>query len=208
MDAEWLAGLTGFALAMAATPGPNNALVMASGASYGLARTVPLMMGIALGVGITMLTVAAFGASILSDPDIVTALTWLGVIYLVWLAWRIASAEPILNGTEGSLPPDARPLSFLQGALFQLVNPKLWVMASSAVITYGQHSDGPGPMTVAALFMGVFGMTTFLCVGAWGILGTSVGRVLRTSRAICVFNGALACLLLASLVPIIVQDRG
>lgn len=205
MDFGWFAGLTGFAFAMAATPGPNNTMVAASGATYGVARTLPLMSGIGIGVGAIMLTVAAFGSSFVADPRVGAVLKWIGVAYLLWLAWKIAKAKPELEtqSTEGSAK--RAPLSFVQGALFQFVNPKLWVMVSGAVVTYGQTAGEDGRTTLALLFACVFGLTTFISTFAWSALGASVGRVLASRRAVRAFNIVMAALLVASLLPIILE---
>jgi len=207
MDASWLLAVAGFAVAMAGTPGPNNALVTASGANHGFRRTLPLMAGIALGVAGIMLVVAAAGASIVRDPRVAGVLTWVGVAYLLWLAWRIATAEPTLGGEgeagAGAGAARAKPLVCLQGALFQLVNPKLWAMVAGAVAAYGGAVEGRGALAIAAAFGIVFGLATFASVAAWTLVGVGVGRLVRTRRGMRVFNGLMAALLVASLAPIV-----
>lgn len=204
MDNGWFAGLIGFAFAMAATPGPNNTLATASGATYGMARTLPLMSGIAIGVAAIMLVVAAFGASMIADPRVAAALKWIGIGYLLWLAWKIASAEPEPTPAGRSKPGGAAPLSFTQGALLQFVNPKLWAMVSGAVVTYGQAGGPTGYLSLAILFAFIFGTMTFVSTIAWAALGASIGRLLASPRSTRAFNVAMAALLIASLIPIII----
>lgn len=201
MEFAWFAGMIGFALAMAGSPGPNNTMATASGASYGMARTLPMVSGVGFGVTAIMLVVAAFGASLVADPRVGTVLKWVGVAYLVWLAWKIARAEPKPDTPDNATR--ARPLSFVQGALFQLVNPKLWVMVSGAVVAYGQEAGEIGKTTLALLFALVFGGMTFLCTLAWAALGASLGRFLASPRAVRTFNYGMAILLMASLIPIV-----
>lgn len=203
MDFAWLAGVTGFAFAMSATPGPNNTMVAASGASYGVARSLPLMAGIGMGVAGIMLVVAAFGASLVSDPRVGAALKWIGIAYLLWLAWKIAMAEPATQDAAAST--GGKPLSFIQGALFQIVNPKLWVMVSGAVVTYGQAASGIKGYTIAILFAFIFGFMTFISTVGWTALGASVGRFLTSRRSVRIFNGVMAALLVASLIPVILE---
>ncbi|MGH6760239.1 MAG: LysE family translocator [Phyllobacterium sp.] len=205
MDAGWLGGLIGFAFAMAATPGPNNMMAAASGANHGIARSLPFMTGIAIGVAAIMLAVAAFGSSVVTDRRVGSALKWAGVIYLLWLAWKIARAEPAFDGSNGAKPERIAPLSLAQGALLQFVNPKLWVMVSGAVVTYGQVSGETGRATLALLFAFIFGMMTFISTIAWAALGASVGQRLTSRRAVRAFNGAMAALLVASLIPIVLE---
>lgn len=203
MDSGWLAGLMGFAFAMAATPGPNNTLVTASGTVHGVVRTLPLMAGIAMGVGAIMLAVAALGSSLVMDSWAGAALRWVGVLYVLRLAWKIVSAEPKLNEPEAGKHGEAMPLSFGQGAIFQFVNPKLWVMVSGALVTYGQQAGGMGRTTLAILFALVFGLTTFISTVAWTALGACVGRLLASPRSVRAFNLAMAVLLVGSLAPVV-----
>jgi threonine/homoserine/homoserine lactone efflux protein len=183
MDVTWFAGVTGFAFAMSATPGPNNTIVAASGASFGVARSLPLVAGIGVGVAVIMLVVAAFGTSLVAAPRIGGALKWIGVLYLLWLAWKIATARRADTGTAG--PAKSTPLSFIQGTTFQIVNPKLWVMVSGAVFAF------------------IFGSMAFVSTMGWAALGAYVGRFLASSRSLRIFNGVMAALLVASLIPII-----
>ncbi len=202
MDFAWLAGLTGFAFAMAATPGPNNTLVAASGATYGVGRSLPLMAGIGMGVAVIMLMVGAFGTSLVVDSRVGAALKWIGVAYLLWLAWKIAAAEPTI-ASESESKAEGTPLSFAQGALLQIVNPKLWVIVGGVVVTYGQAAAGAKAYTVAALFAFIFGMMTFISTLGWTVLGASIGRFLNSRRSVRVFNGVMAALLVASLIPVL-----
>ncbi|MVA63172.1 LysE family translocator [Agrobacterium vitis] len=204
MDWGWLAGMTGFAFAMAATPGPNNTIVAASGAMHGLARTMPVMLGIAFGVASIMLAVTTFGISAITDPYVIAALKWAGVAYLLWLAWKIGSAAPLPNDLEKEHQGAAAPLSFIQGAFFQFINPKLWIMVGSAVVTYGTMKE-MGPVQLAAIFALVFGGMTFVSVVAWAALGISVRRFLTSRRAVRTFNVVMAILLLISLIPIVFE---
>lgn len=198
-----MAAVTGFALAMAGTPGPNNTLVTASGATHGFRRTLPLALGMALGVAVIILVVAAVGSPLVSDPRIRGVVKWAGLAYLLWLAWRIGSARPMLPGTDGGTR--SRPLSLLQGALFQLVNPKLWAMVTGAVATYGGAVSGQKPHDVALLFAVVFGTATLASTAAWTAVGVGARRLLVTERALRLFNWSMAGLLVLSLVPILAE---
>ncbi|WP_108659660.1 LysE family translocator [Acuticoccus kandeliae] len=204
MDTGWLAGVLGFAFAMAATPGPNNTIAAASGARHGMARSLPLMAGIAVGVASIMLATAAFGASLVADPAVGRVLKWAGIVYLSWLAWTIANATPSPVDTDGPGAAGTAPTSFAQGAFLQLVNPKLWVMVGGAVVTYGGAEAGAGRVTLSVLFALIFGGMTFASTLAWAALGASIGRFLATRRAMRAFNILMAALLLASLVPVLV----
>ncbi|MGH6719621.1 MAG: LysE family translocator [Alphaproteobacteria bacterium] len=206
----WLSSVAAFAVAMAATPGPNNAMVAASGATFGLGRTWPHILGIAVGFP-AMLVALALGADrmlrALPESHVQrtwAALTWIGAAYMLWLAWRIAMARPVRRGppTAGAESPPARgrPFRFVEAALFQWVNPKAWVVALGAVATYTRpEALVIQTLVIAAVFFAV-------CVPScalWTGIGAGAARLLRTERAIRAFNIAMAALLVASLVPII-----
>lgn len=198
-ELAWLVSVAGFALSMSATPGPNNAMVAASGATFGFRRTIPHMLGISVGFPAMMVAVA-FGAGELfrALPWAHGALRWVGAAYLLWLAWRIATAKPTPpEGEAGS-----RPLSFTQAALFQWVNPKAWVVALGAVATY--TVAGPDLALQAALIAAIFLAAALASTALWTLVGVGVGALVRTPAGLRAFNLAMAALLVASLVPLLV----
>jgi threonine/homoserine/homoserine lactone efflux protein len=205
MDGAWIAAVSGFALAMAGTPGPNNTILTASGANYGFRRTLPHLFGVALGVAVIFLVVGAVGSALVSDPRVRGPLKWAGIAYLLWLAWRIASAEPTPAGECSQDGAGGRPFTLMQGALFQLVNPKLWTMVVGAVATYGSAAGEEDPVVIAAVFGVIFGVASFAGTSVWTLIGVQVGRLLRSRQALRLFNWAMAALLVASLIPVIAE---
>lgn len=201
MTATWITAVIGFAFAMGITPGPNNTLVASSGATYGFRASLPYNAGIGIGTAVIMFIVAAFGASVVSHPTVETVLKWVGIAYLLWLAFKIATAKPAL----GDAISDSRPLSFFQGITFQFINPKIWIMITGAVVTYGTSVRGLSPMELAILFSALFGIITVGCTLTWTTLGVSLRRILSSVRAIRIFNGVMATLLVASLIPMVFE---
>ncbi|WP_430440256.1 LysE family translocator [Shinella sp.] len=197
MDCAWILAATGFAFAMAGTPGPNNTMVTASGANHGFRRTLPVAVGMGAGVAAIIFAVAAAGGTIVSEPRVHLVLKWVGVAYLLWLAWRIATAPVGVTG-EGDR---RRPFTFVEGALLQLVNPKLWVMVAGAVVTYG-GSAAQG-LAVPAAFAVIFGGATLASTLAWAGIGVGAGRFLANARSLRVFNRVMALLLVLSLLPVL-----
>ncbi len=202
----WLASATAFAVAMAGTPGPNNAMLTSSGSLWGFRRTVPHMLGVSIGFPLMQVGVAAgLGALLRENPSVLSALRVLGAAYLLYLAWKIATARPGLqpdvpDGESGQ--SSRRPMSFLQAALFQWVNPKAWLVTVSALATVasvGGHPSTGRALILAAVFLAV----TLPITAFWTIVGVGVSRVLRTERALRRFNLALAALLVASLVSVL-----
>jgi threonine/homoserine/homoserine lactone efflux protein len=203
VDLAWLGATFAFAVSMSASPGPNNAMVAASGASWGFRRTVPHMLGISVGLA-GMLVAVAFGAgeALRAHPWLHVVLRWVGAAYLLWLAWRIATADVRANAPASHADAGSRPLSFLQGAAFQWVNPKAWMVALGAVGAY-ITATGVGFVAQAALLAGIVFLVTLPSVAFWTMVGVGAGMVLRTPRALRVFNVAMAALLVASLVPLL-----
>lgn len=197
MDWAWILAATGFAFAMAGTPGPNNTMVTASGANHGFRRTLPVAVGMGAGVAAIIFAVAAAGGTIVSEPRVHLVLKWVGIAYLLWLAWRIATAPVGVMG-EGDW---RRPFTFVEGALLQLVNPKLWVMVAGAVVTYG-GSTAQG-LAVPAAFAVIFGGATLASTLAWAGIGVGAGRFLASARSLRVFNRVMALLLVLSLLPVL-----
>lgn len=196
MPLELLIALAGFSLAMAGTPGPNNMMVLTSGLNFGFRRTVPHMLGIALGFGV-MNTLVGLGLGQVFErfPVVYTVMKIAGALYLLWLAWGIASSGPV-EGAEAR----GAPLSFLQAAAFQWINPKAWVIAVGAVSAYSL----PANYLVSILIIGaVMAVVTFPCVALWTLFGTAMRSVLSNPKAVRWFNIAMALLLVASLWPIV-----
>ncbi|WP_043363406.1 LysE family translocator [Belnapia sp. F-4-1] len=190
MDFAWLASATGFALAMSATPGPNNAMVTASAVNFGLRRSLPHMLGVSLGFPVMLVLVALGAGEVLAASSSLQAgLRWLGAAWMVWLAWKIATAAPPETGTA----PQGRPMTFLQAALFQWVNPKAWVIAGAAILAYG----------ASLLLAAIFALAAFASLAFWAVVGLGAARLLRSPAALRWFNRAMAALLLLSLVPVL-----
>ncbi len=192
-----LASLVVFCFVMSATPGPNNMMVMASGARYGVKRTLPHMLGAAVGFPVMLiLTGAGLGALILASPVVHGALEGIAILFVLWIAWRIATAGAPHDVVEQS----ARPLHFFEAALFQWINPKAWAIAFVAVALY---AEGHGPFWAnLALISTVFLLACLLSLAGWAALGRGAGRLLRTERQFRLFNGVMATLLVMAMIPL------
>jgi len=190
-------GLLTFAFASSITPGPNNLMLMASGANYGLRRTIPHMLGVSLGhafmvfmIGVVLLRVfEAF-------PVLHIVLKVAGSTYMLWLAWKIANAVPPEAKTV-----EGKPFTFLQAAAFQWVNPKAWIMGITAISGYAPQTFGVvgGAALVAVIFCAV----NFPSVTVWAWMGMQLRRWLGTAKRLRIFNITMAVLLVASLYPML-----
>jgi len=188
-----------FALATSVTPGPNNIMLTASGANFGFRRTIPHMLGVAIGFTVMVLAIGLGLSEVFKAlPVIHQLLRYGGAAYLLYLAYRIATAAPTTpDGARAG-----RPLTFLQAALFQWVNPKGWMMAVGAISAY--TTVGGDLVQESILIAGVFGAIGLPAVALWAGLGAAIGRLLQAKWALRAFNIAMALLLVASLVLIFV----
>lgn len=196
MSLDLALALVAFSFAASITPGPNNVMLLASGANFGLARSVPHMLGVSLGHGFLVLMVGLGLAELFrSLPGLRAALTVLCTIYLLYLAWKIAHAA-----APGQAPSRGRPLSFLEAAAFQWVNPKGLYMALTAQTYYAPEGAGwRGAAWVAGLFI----LVNLPSVSVWAWGGTQVRRLLARPERLRTFNRVMAGLLVLSLVPIL-----
>ncbi|MBD9372838.1 LysE family translocator [Rhizobium sp. ARZ01] len=196
MQVEVFLALVVFAFTTSITPGPNNMMLFASGVNFGFVRTIPHMCGIGAGF-LTLLLAVGFGLGALLQtvPMLYTALKFVGGAYLVWIAWKIATSNTLSDGAAG-----ARPMTFLEAAAFQWVNPKAWVMAVSAMATY----TVPANYTMSVLLVGVaFAAVNFPSVSTWAGFGSALREWLSVPARLRAFNVTMALLLVASLWPML-----
>lgn len=192
---QTLPALAAFAVASSITPGPNNIMLMTSGTNFGFRRTIPHMLGVSLGFALMIVLVGLGLAELFARyPVAHEVLKWVSVAYLLYLAWKIATARPPSEGAAGK----GAPMTFVQAALFQWVNPKAWTMALTGVTVYMPPVDPwIGLLLVAALF----GAINLPCVGLWAAMGVKLRRWLSDARRLRQFNVAAALLLVGSLYP-------
>ena len=195
MTLDLLLPLVLFAFATSVTPGPNNLMLMASGANFGVRATLPHMLGVGLGF-VFLCLCTGLGLVQVFDrwPLARHALTVAAAVYLVWLAWKFGTAAPVAEGAARG-----KPMTFLAAAAFQWVNPKAWAMAITAVTVYaGDRSAG-----AVALVAAIFGLVNVPSVALWVVAGREVRRLLTSPRRLRAFNWTMAALILATLWPIV-----
>jgi threonine/homoserine/homoserine lactone efflux protein len=195
MTFEILSALALFALVTSMTPGPNNLMLMASGGNYGFRRTMPHMAGITLGFMVMLLLVGLGLAQVFDRyPVIHSVLKALSIAYLLYLAWKIATAAPLKRREAGG-----RPLTFLQAAAFQWVNPKAWAFGLSIIAIFAPHASAPQLLVLAL----VNALVCLPSITLWTVLGQQLARVLTSARRRRLFNWTMALLLVGSLYPVL-----
>ena len=202
MTHELFAALIAFAFVTSVTPGPNNMMLLASGANFGFARSVPHMLGISLGhMAMTLILGLGLVGVMLAVPAAVLALKVASVAYMLWLAWKLAHAAAPGEAGAGEAGAGARPLTFLQAAAFQWVNPKAWAMSLGAVAAYAPDQSFGAVALVAA----VFAATNLPSVSLWTLAGGALRRWLTSPGRLTAFNWTMAVLLVASLIPVLLH---
>ena len=191
MNIELVSALALFALVSSITPGPNNLMLMNSGANFGFKRSLPHLLGVTIGF-VIMLVLVGLGVMQLFDfvPWSYQLLKVLCIAYLLYLAYKIASNKTPI----GAKNSDTRPFSFVQASLFQWVNPKAWTMALSAVSVYAP-SKGIGAVVLVGL---IFGIVNLPCVCSWTLVGQRLQVWLKDRKRLRAFNIFMAVLLVAS----------
>ena len=197
MNLDLLLAASLFAGVSSITPGPNNTMILASGVNFGLRRSLRHLAGITLGFGFMLIMVGLGLHQVLETyPTVLLTLRWVGGAYLVWLAYKLATAAP--PSPHAALI--AHPMGFWAAAAFQWVNPKAWVMAMTAMSTYLPGEAGPLQVLLLA---GLFVLINAPCVTCWAAFGSSMRQLLQDPVRLRIFNISMAVALIGSLYPLL-----
>lgn len=184
-----------FALAGALTPGPNNMISAGSGAAFGFRRTLPQIWGVTVGFAVMVVAIGlGLGTLFLAIPYMHQTLKIGGALYLLYLAWKIANAGGPGGGAEVE-----KPMTLLQSALFQWVNPKAWTIALSIVPAF-TTVGGEDLFAEVAMIALVSGLVTLPSLCLWAGFGALLARLLSTPRQQRIVNYVMAALVAASVV--------
>lgn len=194
-----LLSLAAFAVAMCITPGPNNVMLASSGAIHGFRATMPHAFGIACGFAVMLMVVSGgLGSVLVAWPPLLPIMRWAGMAWMLWLAWKIASAPP--PAVDG----DRNLLGFWGAAGFQWINPKAWMIALGAA---SQFTRPDLPLTGQLITIGVvFLLVCVPCTLPWVLFGVGAGRLLQSGRWLRAFNIVMALLLVVSLLPVLTEE--
>jgi len=196
MSPETILAMAGLLAAATWTPGPNNAMLAASGATFGFRPTLPHIAGVALGFGV-MLGLVSMGLGELLEriPQAYDAMHWAGALVFLWVAWKIA------NGGRARADADAKPFTFLQAASFQWVNPKAWAMCVALV---AQFVTGEAPLQEAITMAVVSALIGTTSAVAWAGFGAALQGWLSVGHRLRIFNGAMALIIVVGVVALLV----
>lgn len=196
MSQQELLAFLVFAFVAAVTPGPSNVLVMAAGARAGFRGGLPCLAGVVIGMA-ALMSAATFGLGgfINAYPTSLAILKWGGSLFLLWLAWKVASA-PAMRPSNGATAR-TEPVGFRAALAFQWVNPKSWVVSVSAAAAYSGSGD-LGILERALLLGGLFAVAAAPSCAVWLAFGASMQRWLTNERRSQVFNIGMGIALVGS----------
>jgi threonine/homoserine/homoserine lactone efflux protein len=180
-----------YSFVMSITPGPNNVMLTASGATFGFRKTVPHILGVSAGFSAVLLAVCAgLDALFTRWPQIQTVLRWAGAAYLVYLGWRI------LRAGEAQAAQSRKPLTLMEAAGFQFLNPKAWVMTLTAAAMFLPRELGL--LTACAYMVAVMWIVNLPCITVWALFGSSLRGFLAKPTGRVTFNIVMAVALAAT----------
>lgn len=188
-----------FVFATSGTPGPNNIMVAASGANFGIRATLPHVFGIRVGLLVMMVLVGlGLGELFETYPSIHIVMRYIGIAFMLYLAWKITMTKRTNPDDVGK----SKPMSFIYASLFQWVNPKAWITSISAIVTF-IPADGD-KITIMVLMLIVHFVVGFPATMAWALFGREIGRFLKSDRAFKIFNYSMAGLLVLTVFALFV----
>ncbi len=195
-----LVSITSFTLAGVMTPGPNNIMLLTSGLTFGYKKTIPHMLGVALGFSLMVIGVGlGIGAVFELFPALFTILKVVGISYLLWMAWHIANAKGDIKTTKKT----SKPFTFLQAASFQWVNPKAWVMAITSTLSFITNPEyGFVQVLIIAL---IYFLSSIISTNSWTLGGVYLKKLIKNEQHVRVFNIIMAILIVASILPVIFE---
>ena len=197
MEFSLLFAISLFAFVMSVTPGPNNIMLLASGAQFGYQKTLPHIFGILIGIATLLASVLlGLGAVLERYPDIYSVLKVFGSLYLFWLAWKITTASTDPNSMNNA-QANTKPMSILTAACFQFVNPKAWAMCVGSISTFtlaGEHYLESG-----LWIMLCFALNGFIAISLWAYLGAGIAQWLTTIKRKKVFNYTMGTMTVGTL---------
>ena len=188
-----------FILSTSGTPGPNNVMILTSGVNHGAIKSIPHILGVNLGFPFMLLALGAGATEAFKVlPFLHLTIKVAGITYLAYLAFKIATMPVSLSGKK-----TIKPMTFMQAALFQWVNPKAWVMGVSAIVAFS--TPGADALNQVLFIAGAFILFGLPCSVVWLTIGVSLQKVLTKKDYIRRFNMLMALVLLVSLIPMIIS---
>ena len=188
IDLKLFLALVSYYFVMFATPGPNNAMLTASGMKFGFIRTLPHLIGIPLG-HIVQIGLTCFGLAnlFLLYPEIQFYMKILCFVYLLYLGWKMIGSFSMVQKDTG------RPLRFYEASLFQFVNPKAWSIAITVASGFFPAQEniiiGVSFVTITAAVI------CFPTISLWALFGSGLRKFINDEKTKKIIEYILALLI-------------
>ena len=198
IDLNVLIALVSYYFVMYVTPGPNNAMVLASGLKFGFSRTIPHISGITIGHILQLILVClGLGKIFQIFPEIQNILKIICAIYLLYLGFRIIGSFSKIK------EDDSRPLKFYEAALFQIVNPKAWTISTMAASGFLPKD---GNLIISIFFIATIALIICpLSISPWAAFGSAIRNLVKNNKIKAIIEYFLAFLLLVTAILIVMQ---
>ena len=194
---ELIIAVATYNFVMYVTPGPNNAILTASGIKFGFIRTLPNLFGIPTGHGLQLMLVClGLGSLFIAFPILLEILRYVGASYLLYLSYKMFGSLDVNIKEDKS-----RPLTFFEAIIFQFVNPKAWIICSTAVSIFYPND--------ASIFLGTFFMVfmstivNLPSISIWAFGGSIIGKYLKNVKLKKFVEFLLALMLILTSIYII-----
>jgi len=172
-------------------------MLTTTGLNFGVRRGIPHLLGICIGFPVMLALIGlGFGTLFQLYPVLHEVIKIIGIVYLLYLAWKIANSSGGVSEVSQS-----KPINFWQSAAFQWINPKAWIMGSSALAAYTTLDDNFFIQVVIVCL--TFMIITIPCAGLWLVFGAGLQRFLRDPKHLRIFNLCMALLLIMSILPVV-----
>ena len=180
--------LSAFYFTMFITPGPNNAMLTASGMKFGFVRTLPHLLGIPLG-HIFQIGLTCFGLAnlFLIYPQIQFYMKIICFIYLIYLGWKMIGSFSMVQKETG------RPLKFYEASLFQFINPKAWSIAVTVASGFFPSEEN---IVIGVVFVTLTAaVICFPTISLWALFGSGLRNFIKNEKTKKIIEYILAVLL-------------
>lgn len=190
-----------FTISTVTTPGPNNIMLLSSGLTFGYKKTIPHMSGIIVGFPF-MVVLVGLGMGVIFEkfPVILSILKIVGILYLFWMAFKIANNTSAYEVNKGQ---KSEPFTFFQAAIFQWVNPKAWIMAITAISIFVTANENSYLQVITIAF--IYFLSSIISANSWAFGGVVLKKFIKNESSVKKLNIIMAILLIASVLPIIFE---
>lgn len=194
---ELIIAVATYNFVMYVTPGPNNAILTASGIKFGFIRTLPNLFGIPTGHGLQLMLVClGLGSLFIAFPILLEILRYVGATYLLYLSYKMFGSLNVNIKEDKS-----RPLTFFEAIIFQFVNPKAWIICSTAVSIFYPNDTSIFLGTFFMVFMST--VVNLPSISIWAFGGSIIGKYLKNVKLKKFVEFLLALMLILTSIYII-----